>query len=374
MARPWHATVTPAAELTWRLAGTAERRAEAEGRIEALATMVRQDDLAAEMDRQRSRLILGERARRMGITSAGFDADLEAFRHWADLRAMLFEGLTRRAAQQLEDAGIPALPLKGTTLADSAHGEPSARTSGDIDLLVARRQLADAVTALADLGYEPDPGEPRSAVHVVLKPADLTMPRIEVHWRVHWYGDSFAQRMLAESRIGPNGLREATPTSTLAALLLFYAKDGLAGLRLPIDIAGFLARHRTLISAADVLAEADHDPEIYSALVTAASVAQDVVGVDLGAPLPRLSAREDRAARLANWSLGGGADQTRATVRLVDALLAPEGTQVRFVKSRLRPFSTPVQNALYVTKTLLRWVPALASTSRGRRPHELPSL
>jgi hypothetical protein len=374
MARTWHATVTPAVELTWLLAGTAERRADAAARIEALGSRVQPDALAAEMDRQRSRLILGERARQLGITSPAFDADLAAFRHWADLRAMLFEGLTRRAAQQLESDGIPALPLKGTALAASAHGEPSARTSGDIDLLVAREQLADAVAALAGLGYEPDPGEARSAVHVGLKPDDPTMPRIEVHWRVHWYGDAFAHRMLAESQIAPNGLRQATPTATLTALLLFYAKDGLAGLRLPIDITAFFERHRTLVTGTGVLAQADHDPEIYPALVTAASVARDVVGLDLGGSLPRLTGREDRAARLANWSLRGGADQTRATVRLVDALLAPRGTEVRFVRNRLRPFRNPAENAIYVSKTLLRWIPALASTRHRRRPQELPSL
>jgi hypothetical protein len=372
MRRPPHPKVAPAAELMLLLAGTAERRAAMTSRIVALGRDLSPEVMTAEMDRQRSRLVLGERARQLGLTSSQFDAELAEVRQWAAMRAMLFDGLTLQAVTCLEGTGVPALPLKGTSLAASAHGDPSARTSEDIDLLVPERQLGDAVAALAALGYEPDPSDPRSAVHTVLRPADRAAPRLEIHWRVHWYGDRFAARMLAESRLGADGVREAPPAATLIALLLFYAKDGFTGLRLPIDIAGFADRHQGELTPSDVLGYAESDPEIQPAVAAALAVARELVGLDLGLPAPRLSARQERAARLANWPLEGGADQTRATVRLVDALLAPEGTGIRFARNRLRPFRRPWENLLYVVKTGVRWLPALASIRRGRRAHELP--
>jgi hypothetical protein len=122
----------------------------------------------------------------------------------------------------------------------------------------------------------------------------------------------------------------------------------------------------------EAIGHAEHDPEVRAAVFAALAAARDIVGLDT-AELPRLTPREDRATRLTNWSLSGDGDQLRATVRLVDALLAPDGSRGRFARMRLCPFEGLGANALYVSKTLLRWLPAFASTRGGRRAYELPA-
>jgi len=197
-------------------------------------------------------------------------------------------------------------------------------------------------------------------------------PPLEIHWRVHWYGDRFVERVMAESSIGEHGLRQASPAATLSILLLCYARDGFAGLRLAIDIAALADRMSDVPDGSEILAFADDDREIRPALVAALAVARNVVGLDLGQSIPPLTSREDRATRLANWRLAGDADQVRATTRLVDALLAPARSNRRFVSSRLRPFHSPKRNVIYVGKTLLRWLPALVSVAWGRTAYALP--
>ena len=50
--------------------------------------------------------------------------------------------------------GIPAILLKGTEFADRLYSEPGLRPFRDIDIMVSKKALADAGTALADLGYQ----------------------------------------------------------------------------------------------------------------------------------------------------------------------------------------------------------------------------
>ncbi|MGZ4330333.1 MAG: hypothetical protein ACXVXL_20250 [Solirubrobacteraceae bacterium] len=66
------------------------------------------------------------------------------------------------------------------------------------------------------------------------------MPRVELHWRVHWYEDRFAADALepAERPVARAPLR-MLPADGLATLTLIYARDGLSGLRTPADIAAW---------------------------------------------------------------------------------------------------------------------------------------
>jgi putative nucleotidyltransferase-like protein len=57
----------------------------------------------------------------------------------------LLEGLSER--------GIPAIPFKGGVLADWAYADPSLRESGDIDIVVRRRHLREAIAFLLTREY-----------------------------------------------------------------------------------------------------------------------------------------------------------------------------------------------------------------------------
>lgn len=57
--------------------------------------------------------------------------------------------------EQLDGAGIPALPFKGPTLAVQAYGDIALRQFVDLDILVLPRDFDDAVNVLQAAGYEP---------------------------------------------------------------------------------------------------------------------------------------------------------------------------------------------------------------------------
>lgn len=61
-----------------------------------------------------------------------------------------------RLIESFDAAGIPVIPFKGLTLAQSAYGDICLRQVGDIDLLVRPSDVWDVGTLLASLGYTPE--------------------------------------------------------------------------------------------------------------------------------------------------------------------------------------------------------------------------
>jgi len=53
-----------------------------------------------------------------------------------------------------EAAGIPAMPFKGVVLGASVYGDMTARTAGDLDVLIYYRDLLQATRILKERGYE----------------------------------------------------------------------------------------------------------------------------------------------------------------------------------------------------------------------------
>jgi len=62
-----------------------------------------------------------------------------------------------RVYKLFKEHNIPVALFKGASLAHMAYGELSLRQAGDIDLLIARRDFAQARTLLESLGYEMTP-------------------------------------------------------------------------------------------------------------------------------------------------------------------------------------------------------------------------
>lgn len=69
-------------------------------------------------------------------------------------RSLLLERTRRQAAAAFDQAGIPALWLKGIALANTYYPEPHLRPMDDIDVLVSADQLAAARDALLGLGFQ----------------------------------------------------------------------------------------------------------------------------------------------------------------------------------------------------------------------------
>jgi hypothetical protein len=266
------------------------------------------------------------------------------------------------------------------------------RIAGDIDLLVAPDDLERAEAALCAEGYEPSsttgrrlPQLHRALEHRSLLPVDL-------HWRVHWYEASFSGDMLARSTAGADGVLAAAPSDELAALLLYFARDGFYGLRLAADIAAWCDRH---------LGDAPPQPleqviagyaGLRPALETATQVVERFTGVPRSAlvsdPQP-LRGRTATAARLSNWSQLGERDQLMANISLVDGLLAPRGGAAAFLRRQVFPPAAEIaalqvlppttsarltaRRATHAAKIVARYAIALRRTAGGREWMPLPA-
>lgn len=235
---------------------------------------------------------------------------------------------------------MPTLVLKGPLQARRLHGDVGYRMSNDVDLLVAKNHLGPAAVVLADFGYTLEPTPVRSHglpdIHTVLKTATGGLPRIDLHWRIHWYEDEFSWRLLVGSRM-EGAFRQPEPDDDLAALMLFYARDGFFGLRAPVDIAAWFGRYP--VDEGPVLERHWQTyPGLRRAFTGAALATERAVGVPAGllAPTPRRGGRAPRlAANLASWNQVGDLDQLRANVAVVDALLSPPRELHRFLRREL---------------------------------------
>jgi hypothetical protein len=162
------------------------------------------------------------------------------------------------------------------------------------------------------------------------------LPDVELHWRVHWYEEAFAERALARAEPAPDGLRLADE-DVFAFLLLFHARDGLTGLRLPADA---LAWGERLAGRPPVVPRlAREHPRLAPALLAAAAGVAQVAGRPvawLDAPAPGTAAAR-WAVALADPLLRMPGPQRRAERALVDVLLAPAGQRPASVRRQLVP-------------------------------------
>jgi hypothetical protein len=249
-------------------------------------------------------------------------------------RGLALEGLAAHLAGRLEHAGIRALPLKGPLLARRLHGDEGLRATNDLDLLVDREHVAEALEVVCAVGYEAEPVDPDQRadglpeLHYTLRDPAGRLTRIELHWRIDWYEDAFSHDLLERSEPGADGLREPAAADDLAALLLFHARDGLFGLRAPADVAAWWDRHGQGLGEPPLAPHWDRYPELRRPLVAAARAAERVAAVPADRLLPaeaHATARTRVAVRLASWSGDGEVDQLAANAALVDHLLSPPG-------------------------------------------------
>jgi hypothetical protein len=237
--------------------------------------------------------------------------------------------ITIRLTAALADAGIRALPLKGPLLGERVHGKVGVRVSADIDLLVASNELVAAIEVLSTLGYERSPRAlplhlSRPDLHECLR-SRVGLPEVELHWRVHHYEQRFSAAMLARAQPGPDGCLRPTAPDELIGLLLFYARDGMTGLRLLADLTGWWDRFGDTLMPAETNALAREHPAIVCALATAALAAQRLGGLpaeDLFEPTI-LSRASYPALCLSNWCMRGRKSQIAANLLMVDYLLCP---------------------------------------------------
>jgi hypothetical protein len=322
-----------------RLSVSAARcRASSSHLFHALAREVDWRRLADVLARQRLLELVGARLGEV----AGVDppADFAALCDEATAatrrRAETSRMTTLMVAEVLERDGIRALPLKGPLLAERLYGDVGLRQSEDIDVLVAVADLERAGRSLGELGYlragDGVAREPPALHHTYVSPA---LPAIDLHWRIHWYEERFAPEMLADAEPGPEGALRPAPAHELVSLLVFYARDGFAGLRLAADVARFGELHGSDLPPRTLVACALRHPALGRAIEVAALQVRRLVGVETG----ELSAADrpaPAAARLGDWALRSDDDQIRANTTLVDFFLGPRAP-LAFVRRHVLP-------------------------------------
>ncbi len=275
-------------------------------------------------------------------------------------RGLALEALSAEFVAGLEEAGIPALVLKGPLQARRLHGDVGFRFSNDIDLLVSRTHLAPAAEALTTFGYAVEPATPLRShglpdIHSILRSRTVDLPRIDLHWRVHWYEDRFSERLLANSRRHGVFL-EPEPRDDLAALMLFYARDGFYGLRAVVDIAAWCDLHQP--EGGRWLERHWREyPLLRRAFAAAALAAERVVGIPAAELVPdsrQVNLTSRLAANLANWNQVGEPDQLRANIATVDALLSPPGELRHFLRRELFVTRAEIES-MYRLPASARW-------------------
>jgi len=328
------------------LCATAARRAAHRAELDRLLARVDPERLAAVLAGQRVLALAGGRAVAWSPRCLGehFLTCVDAARQSNRRAAIAVELHTLRVLSRLQVAGIAAVPLKGPRMAATLHGEVEARSCFDVDLLVAPEHLEEAVRVAVSDGY----GRPhewgrlrdRPKLHYRLEHPGGLLPPLELHWRIDWYGAAFSGHLLERARGQPIEGRQVDGAEQLAALLVFYARDGFQGLRLAADIAGWWDRFGDagLDGVLDPLAAAF--PSIAHVLDAASGVCQRLVGVPARALRAGGVPRRRRtlvAQRLVNWRLRGSTDQLQADVTLVDWLLVPPGGQRAYAQRWLWP-------------------------------------
>ena len=257
--------------------------------------------------------------------------------------------------ERLRREGIPVLPLKGTDLSLRLYGTVEARSSRDIDLLVPAPALPRAVALLQGLGYDAPRDrvrrDGRPLLHFELSGPGL--PRIELHWRVHWYEERFTEDLLGASALALTGRGEVPAAHEIAMLLLVYARDGFSGLKLASDVAAWWDARGAEVASSDVVELARTHPRLRRALATSATVASDVVHAPTWYSQVLAPDVSRSAVAIADWQATSSISQQTAEVALVNLILAPRPQKRAFARFELFPKADVV--ASWRAGTRVRW-------------------
>jgi hypothetical protein len=327
-------------------AGTSARRREMREQAGRLSAGVDWARLAETLRCRKLLPVLGPRIVEVANEpDAGFAAAVSEALEIGRRRGALLQLVSVRVMGMLADAGIRSAALKGPILAEAIYGDPGRRLSGDIDLLVPPERLQQAVEVVRGLGYEAsasnhvqDCGLP--LLHFVLIHERGELPPLELHWRIHWYERSFASERLLPPTLDPRGDWRADPADELAALLMFYARDGFIDLRLASDIGAWWDVHGSDLRPGALDQLLVSYPELARVVPVAVKVAEKMVGLPASSILEgtrRLGLRQRVAARLANPNPHASQAQLYADMGLIDGLLAPPGGFGPFVRRQLLP-------------------------------------
>ncbi len=327
-------------------AGTSARRAAMGDQARRLMGELDWQALTDTLRGRKLLTVLGPRILDLAGGSAGedFSGAVESALETGRRQGAFLQLVALRIMAMLGNAGIRATPLKGPLLAEALYGDPGRRLSSDIDLLVAPDQLQTAVELVSGMGYEAPTDHIEHSglplLHFALVHSRGDLPPVELHWRIHWYERSFARERLLPPAVDTTGDWRPAPADELAALLLFYARDGFIDLRLAADLSAWWDVFGTEVAPGGLDPLLRAYPELARPIVVALEVAARMVGLParlIVEDRPKLDLRERIAVRLANPNPHSSQSQLYADMGLIDGLLAPRGGFGAFVRRQILP-------------------------------------
>jgi Uncharacterised nucleotidyltransferase len=314
-------------------AGTAARRDASRERAERLIDDVQWSCLTQTLRSRTLLPVLGPRILELADGRAPEDFSNEVQHSIAAGRrqSTFLELAGHHVSTELARAGIRSTPLKGPQLGERIYGDPGRRLSTDIDLLVSAQQLHRSVETLERLGYaapvdrvDQEGGLP--LLHFALAHTNGELPPVELHWRIHWYERRFGHERLLppDGMVGADWLPE--PADELAALLLFYARDGFVDLRLATDLGAWWDVFGSSLGINRLDEVLRCYPRLGPVLPVAARVAEKVVGLpseEVIRHMPTMGPRAHLAVRMADPNPNKSSAQLYADMGFVDGLLTP---------------------------------------------------
>ena len=331
-------------ELARLNAATRARRETDAERLERLVETVDWSALTQLLLAGRVLTMLGPRILALGGERASdeFQAALAAALERGRHQEVLLQLAGSLAMDALAEAGIRSAALKGPLLGEAIYGEPGRRPSSDVDLLVPAEDLGRAVEVSQELGYEGPIDRPMAdglpLLHFSLTHKGGELPPLELHWRIHWYERRFArERLLPPAPESPKDWRPA-PEDELAALLLYYARDGFTGLRQASDLGAWWDWFGSEVPDGALNETSAAYPELGPALTTALARAKSTVGLPRSLSRHELGSRQRIAVQLAiREPVYSSREQLFAEIGLIDGLLTPSRDLAAFVRRQVVP-------------------------------------
>jgi hypothetical protein len=166
-------------------------------------------------------------------------------------QALLWDLERDRVLHALRRCGVTPLLLKGSALRERVYDDPTERSMGDLDLLVAPEEIERSMAALREAGYAPESEQLMDAYRLHHFHHILRHPRgfiVELHWgltdpgsRVPLNEKQFVARASASSRGNGVPVRVPSPEDLLLHVVSQNEDDAFGLLRRIVDIDRIVA-------------------------------------------------------------------------------------------------------------------------------------